>query len=180
MGFWSYEMQTKYISLNVNKRAAKGAFLIEVLVAVAICGIVLVCMGNSISELLRLSVTTQNRYAASSLCQSVIERLRAAPVSGLNYDQLYKMQISSNDPRAIPPNSLLGRYLQIDYNNFVWSGTSLPEFKGEVTVKVSPYLLVENLDIAEVRATWSDSSSPNQENEYKLTALIAKRGIRRK
>ncbi len=159
-----------------------GSILLDLVVAVAVSGVLLLCLSNGISELMRLSVSAQSRFMAANVAKSIVERIRATPFENLPLDDVtYQMRMTSAQSVS-SPEWLVSRVLQIDNLNFLWTGlssssTTGAEFLGNAEVRFSPYL--SDSKLVEVTITWRESSSADSIRNYKVFAVVSRYGIHR-
>lgn len=88
-----------------GRRAAAGATLVEVLVAIVIASIGLLAMAGISAAALRYSKFSQHRASASQLAAEIAERMRAnayAPNALANYR--YQESMAAQADLGLPPN----------------------------------------------------------------------------
>lgn len=163
--------------------------LIELMVAVAISGIVLVSLGASLSEQMRLATKSQKQLLAVQLARQMVERVRATPFDDLPMAGITKeVRVASGDLNdsgvydSLVP--ILYRPLQVDAVNFSWrspdSSNPMPisKFPGKVyltmgTAASGPYGPIPNTKTATVLVTWSE----DMPKQFELKFVICKQGI---
>lgn len=185
----SVSAEVKNCSVPVKLRSRSGASLVELMVAISISGIVLVGLGSSMSEQLRLSAKSQKQLLAVAIARQMVERVRATPFDKLPSDGLQKeVRVASGDPTDSgvydSTNKLFDRPLQIDGLNLVWLSPDpsnpmpVSKFGGKVYLTIGPgpsgpYGEVEGTKTANILVTWNE----DMPQEYRLRAIICKYGI---
>lgn len=170
-------------------RVSTGSSLVELLIAVTLSGIVMVTLGASLSEQMRLSTTSQNQLIAGTLAREVVERVRATPFAELPpVGSIQEIRIASGDTKDTGVYDLsrpiLARPLQIDAENFSWRHPDpnypipLTRFPGRVTLQMggeaqSPSGPIPETKTATVSVTWTEGA-PKQ---LQLKAIICRYGI---
>lgn len=169
-------------------RTANGAYLIELLFAILIAGFLTAILGNSLSEIMRLTTKTDRTMLAYAIAQEVIDRVRATPYSEIPIGET-QIQINSPDTDSTPASGLTPiakRPLQIDTVNLKWGNLSnsggLPNYRFAGSVKLivatHPEILAKT---ALVSVEWTDSENNAQMPTHKVQAgtLVSPYGLSR-
>lgn len=169
-----------------------GASLVELMVAIMISGIIMVALGSSLSEQMRLGTKTQNQLIAAELARVMVERIRSTPYEKLPSDNITRaIRIASGDMTDTNvydmSNPIVSRPLQIDATAFQYRSPNasnpmpISKFPGQVTVSFGgaadgPFGQVQQTKTANVLVSWNEAgqSSPKQ---IELKVTVCKHGI---
>ncbi len=97
-------------------RSKRGAYLIELLVALAISGFLAVALAASLSEQMRVTTGAENQVKAAEVAQQVIDRIRESNQT-LPHG-IYPIQLDSDDGVGIGTQWFQKRPLNYDLNSF--------------------------------------------------------------
>ena len=92
-----------------RQRAATGMYLIELIVAIAMSGLLAVVLGTSLSANLSFSSGAQNQLIAADIAQELVDRFRDYPGQILPSttwipDGTYPVHVDSDDGVIVNPN----------------------------------------------------------------------------
>ncbi len=170
-------------------RRQNGSYLIELLVALAISGLLAVALGASVCQTKGISNRSENNLMASLITQQVFERLRSTP-----FDSLPALGIAHNvrvnlgdttDSTVYESNSpILNRALLIDGTNLQWLGYSssqpIPQYKfrGDVVLQLRDGPVPSVTKTATVTVSWSDSSA-SAPHSLQVSRVLSRYGVQR-
>jgi type II secretory pathway pseudopilin PulG len=179
--------------MNKRIRNQNGSYLIELLMALAISGMLAVALGNSVCQTKGISNRSENSLYASLMAEEILERLRSTPFDSLpssgvshNVRVNYGDSTDSTTYETTPP--MLNRPLLIDGSNLQWlvnSGTNLPtyHFKGTAQILIKDGPLTSSgpgpvTKTATVTVTWSDGDATGP-HVLTLSRMLSRFGIQR-
>lgn len=162
-----------------RQRTARGAYLLELLVAISVSGLFALALTQSITEGMRSTSASQNQVIATWLATEAMERIRITARQNSSFFDIpegtnLQFKVNSND--VVIPNEFdfSIRPLLINFDQFNWigkNGATDPSihFQGKVTANITERLdSGKNVDI---RVTWLESNS-SQLKQYRLFAAV--------
>ncbi len=177
---------------RTKPRNQQGSYLIELLVALAISGLLAVARGTSVAQTKGISNRTENGLLATLMAQQVLDRVRNTAFDELpNSGVTHHVRVNLGDPddtQTYEANQpLLNRPLLIDGVNLKWqsAAASIPMYKFRGTVdlvlKDGPIDSVGPAPVsktATVTVMWSDSAA-NAPHVVQLVRMIYRYGNQR-
>jgi prepilin-type N-terminal cleavage/methylation domain-containing protein len=167
-----------------SKRASrnqKGMYLIELLAALVISGMLAVVLGDSIARTIQLNTRTEKNMVAPQIAQNLLERLRATPyISWPASGAQYQINIDPTEGGAIqfPPVQARAAMLDASAMKYLTGNPSvlLPDYKfnGIAAVQYSNNAL-NTARAVTITVNWSDSTASNR--MYVLNAECSSFGI---
>lgn len=167
-----------------KNRSNSGQQLIEVIVAVAMSGVLAVMMGASLAQLMATSSMSENQLKAEDVAQELLDRIRRTPyglISGTT--NTYTVQMYSDD--GVVPNAAMpfqSTPLLCDVSQYTWSNASLANrFRGPgpngyatATANLQPYSSAHSATQATITVTWAENQSVRS---FVLASVISNDGI---
>lgn len=178
---------------KLHIRDQHGSYLIELLVALAISGMLAAVMGSSVSQTKSISNRTENGLVATMIAQQVFERLRSVPFDNLpSVGTPHAIRVNlgdSSDPTSYEANQpMLGRPLMIDGTNLLWlvgdPSSPIPsyKFRGSVNLQIIDGPVAGGVapvtKTATVTVTWEDNTA-NAPHSVQITRMLSRFGIQR-
>jgi type II secretory pathway pseudopilin PulG len=162
-------------------RSQKGIYLIELLSALVISGMLSVVLGDSIARTIQLNTRTEKNIVAPQIAQNLLERLRATayaswPASGSQYN----INIDPAEGGAIQSPPVQARAAMLDASEMKYltgnPSNNLPGYKFNGTATVQ-YLAnaMNTARTVTITVNWSDSTASNR--AYVLNAECSSFGI---
>lgn len=167
-----------------------GASLVELMVAIMISGIIMVALGSSLSEQMRLGTKTQNQLVAAELAKTLSERIRATKFDDLpTYLTPQNVRIAAgdlNDTHSYT-GEILSRPLQIDGQLLQYKSPSsdnpmpISKFPGEVTLTLGgmadgPSGPLDDTRKATILVTWMEPGQSDSKR-LELKMILYRNGI---
>jgi type II secretory pathway pseudopilin PulG len=165
-------------------RSSSGQQLVEVIVAVAMTGILAVMMGTSLAQLMATSTLSENQLKAGEVAQELLDRIRRTPYGLISATtNNYTVQMYSDD--GVVPNGVLPFQttpLLCDVSQYTWSNASLanrfrgPGPNGYATASASlqPYSAAHSATQATITVTWAENQSVRS---FVLESVISNGGM---
>lgn len=173
-------------------RRERGASLVELMVAIMISGIIMVALGSSLSEQMRLGTKTQNQLVAAELARVMVERIRSTPYDDLPSDFITRsVRIASGNTKDTnvydASKKIVDRPLQIDAINQQYrtpdplNPMPISMFPGQVTLTMGgaasgPFGEVKDTRTADVLVTWNEPGQTGTK-EIKLKVIVCRHGL---
>lgn len=170
-------------------RNERGAYMIELIMAMAASGMLAGALASNIAETERFSSSGQNQILAMSIVQEQIDNARNTSYDSLaSWAGSHALRVNSSDPEygGCPAASCAGgcrlnpRPLQVDMNNLDWSTVEVTStnrqqnlFHGTVNERIEPGPNMDTVRVT-VEAVWQEGKATKR---YSLSTLVAKNGI---
>lgn len=162
-------------------RNQRGVYLIELLAALVISGILSVVLGDSIARTIQLNTRTEKNVVAPQIAQNLLERLRATPYASWPASgSQYNINIDPADGSAIqsPPVQARAAMLDATEMKFLTGNPSvdLPSNKFIGTAEVTYQSNAQNTArTVVITIGWSDSTASSR--TYVLNANCTSLGL---
>ena len=157
-----------------------------------ISAIIMVALGSSLSEQMRLGTKTQNQLVAAELARVLVDRIRSTPFDKLDADSIAKpVRIAKgdvNDSNVYDvAKPLFDRALQVDASELQYrsmdSSNPLPisKFPGTVMLTigdrvVGPFGPVSETKTATIQILWSEPGQAGSK-QLDLKLILCRHGI---
>ena len=179
------------IQLLANKmRTASGAYLLELLVAMFVSGMMALALTTSLTQGMSSSRGSQNQILATWLAHQAMDRIKmSADQANVNHafsaqnrifdvpsPSVLQFKLTSNDTNPVQSYDFLQRPLMFDFSTLKWSNEDSAEtvpqnFKGSVQA-----LIEDRLDSGkniQITVTWTDSNGTGQK-QYSIKGAVFK------
>lgn len=145
-------------------RTERGGYLLELLVALFVLGLIAMALAATLSEAFRLSTKAQNQMTVTWIASQVLDRLKASnDIYLMTAGESRDLQLNSGDPISPNDKDFQKRPLLLDTDNLKWTAPvaspqdPLYKFKAnpKVTVTVNGGTTVEKQITLNI--TWGES-----------------------
>lgn len=191
------------MSVHIKGKRAKavrvhsqcGAYMVELILAIATAGMIAAALASNIAETERFSNAGQNQILAMAIVQEQIDNARNTSFDDLSTCAgTHTLKVNNPDPNynGCPAASCVGgcrlnpRPLQLDLANLEWTAIGVTAsnkkqnlFHGTVTEQILPYGMSGGPPYANtvkviVEAVWREGQATRR---YRLETLVSKNGI---
>ena len=171
-------------------RTASGAYLLELLVAMFVSGMMALALTTSLTQGMTSSRGSQSQVLATWLAHQAMDRIRmSADQANTNHafstqsrifdvpsQSKLDFKLTSNDTITVQPYDFLQRPLMFDFNTLKWasedSAETIPKnFHGSVQAYVEDR--ADSGKNVQITVSWNDSSSTGQK-QYVIKGAVYK------
>lgn len=161
-------------------RTARGAYLLELLVAMFVSGMMALALTTSLTQGMSSSRGSQNQLLATWLAYQAMDRIRMSAEQETTNTQFFsfkrifdapspsqfQFKLTSNDSTVVPSYDFLQRPLMFDFANYKWnsedSAESVPKnFKGKVVALIEDRADGRGKNV-QITVTWTESTSTGE------------------
>lgn len=176
--------------LKRRLRTASGAYLLELIVAMFVSGMMALALTTSLTQGMSSSRGSQNQVLATWLAHQAMDRIKmSADQANVNHafssqnrifdvpsPSVLQFKLTSNDPNPVQPYDFVQRPLMFDFSTLKWNNEDSLEtvpknFNGTVQA-----LIEDRLDSGkniEITVTWIDSNGTGQKR-YSIKGAVFK------
>ncbi|HEY9869449.1 MAG TPA: type II secretion system protein [Candidatus Obscuribacterales bacterium] len=179
----------------VRGHSQRGAYMVELILAIATAGMLAAALASNIAETERFSNAGQNQILAMSIVQEQIDNARNTSFDDLSsWAGTHTLKVNNPDPNynGCPVASCVGgcklnpRPLQLDLANLEWTAMEISTsnkkqnvFQGTVSEQIIPSGQTGGPPYANtvkviVEAVWREGQATRR---YRLETLVSKNGI---
>lgn len=174
------KLKTNFSKVKLTERilrTASGAYLLELLVAMFVSGMMALALTTSLTQGMSSSRGSQNQVLATWLAHQAMDRIKMSAEQektnsaffslGRVFDvpspSILQFKLTSNDPISVQPYDFLQRPLMFDFASYTWSSEDSAEtmpknFHGTVTALIEerPDQSGKNVQIV---VSWNDTTA---------------------
>lgn len=177
-------------SLTLNSiRTARGVYLIELLAAMFVSGLMALALTTSLTQGMSSSRSSQSQVLATWLAHQAMDRIKMSADQPTNssfssqkriFDVLtpatLDFKITSNETTPVQPFDFLQRPLMLDFANLKWNSEDSSEiqpknFHGKVQAIIEDR--ADSGKSVQIVVTWTDSTSSGQK-QYSIRSAVFK------
>jgi type II secretory pathway pseudopilin PulG len=171
-------------------RTTNGAYLLELLVAMFVSGMMALALTTSLTQGMSSSRGSQNQVLATWLAQQAMERIKMSAdqsnssafstfngIFEVNSPATVQFKLTSNDPISVQPYDFLQRPLMFDFSSLKWNSedsteTSPKTFSGTVQALIEDRADAGGKNI-QITVTWTDTNGTGQK-QYMIKGAVFK------
>lgn len=175
-------------------RTASGAYLLELLVAMCVSGMMALALTTSLTQGMSSSRGSQNQILATWLAHQAMDRIKMSADQDVTNPNFFSMKrvfdapspsqmqfkLTSNDTTSVQPYDFLQRPLMFDFASLKWnsedSAETMPKnFHGTVVALIEDRIDATGKNV-QVTVTWNDSTSTGQKKYVIKGAVFYQKG----
>ncbi len=168
-------------------RTATGAYLLELVVAMVVSGMMALALTTSLTQGMNSGRMSQNQVVATWLAHQAMDRIRmSADASQTLSSQkrvfdapspyVFQFKLTSNDPASVQPYDFLQRPLMFDFSTLKWTAedsteTTPKNFNGKVQATIEDR--ADSGKNVQITVTWTDTNETGQK-QYVIRGAVFK------
>lgn len=171
-------------------RTASGAYLLELLVAMFVSGMMALALTTSLTQGMSSTRGSQNQVLATWLAQQAMDRIKMSAdqsnssafsshngVFEVPSPSTFQFKLTSNDPISVQSYDFLQRPLMFDFGSLKWSSEDSAEtmpktFNGTVQALIEDRADATGKNV-QITVTWLDTNGSGQK-QYMIKGAVFK------
>lgn len=171
-------------------RTANGAYLLELLVAMFVSGLMALALTTSLTQGMSSTRGSQNQVIATWLAQQAMDRIKMSADQSKTsafstYEGIFEVpspstvqfKLTSNDPITVQSYDFLQRPLMFDFTSLKWSSEDSTETNPKTFTGTVQALIEDRADAGgknvQITVTWLDTNGAGQK-QYSIKGAVFK------